>query len=84
MNTEPLEKLAFYADCPDGQKNKRFTYSVHDLSHSVDLLNKFKAKGCHIRKAYHTFDNGKNMALDVIVKSLDGNLGGIYAKINHL
>lgn len=84
MNTEPKEKLAFYADCPDGQKNKLFTYRVHDLSHSNDMLNKFRAKGCHIRKAYHTFDNGRNIALDVLVKSLDGDLSGIYSKIKDL
>lgn len=82
MKTEPKDKLSFYADCPDGQQNKRFNYGVHDLSHSVDLLNKFKAKGCRIRKAYHTFDNGRNIAIPLA--SIDGDLTGIYANVKNL
>ena len=84
MKTEPKEKIAFYADCPDGQRNKLFTYKVHDLSHSIDILNKFKDNGFNFRKAYHTFGNGKNMALDAVLKSIDGDLTGIYAKIKNL
>lgn len=80
MKAEAKEKLAFYANCPDGQRNKLFTYKVHNLGQSYDMLNKFKAKGFEIKKAYHTFDNGKNIALDPIVKSLDGDLSGIYAR----
>lgn len=79
MKAEAKEKLAFYANCPDGQRNKLFTYKVHNLGNSMDLLNKFQARDFHIKKAYHTFDNGKNIALDPIVKSLDGDLSGIYA-----
>jgi len=84
MKAEAKEKLAFYANCPDGQRNKLFTYKVYDLGNSIDLLNKFKAKGFEIKKAYHTFDNGKNMALDPVVKSLDGDLSGIYANVKNL
>jgi hypothetical protein len=84
MKTEAKEKLAFYANCPDGQKNKLFTYKVHDLSNSIDLLNKFTARGLQLKKAYHTFANGKNMALDPILKSVDGDLSGIYANIKNL
>jgi hypothetical protein len=83
MKTEAKEKLAFYADCPDRQKNKLFTYKVHDLNNSIDLLNKFKARGFEIKKAYHTFDNGKNIALDPILKSVDGDLSGIYANVKN-
>jgi hypothetical protein len=81
MKTEAKEKLAFYANCPDGQRNKLFTYKVHDLGNSIDLLNKFTARGFGIRKAYHTFANGKNMTLDPILKSVDGDLSGIYANV---
>lgn len=84
MKAEAKEKLAFYANCPDGERNKLFTYKVHNLSQSYDLLNKFKAKEFEIKKAYHTFENGNNTPLDVLVKDLDGDLSGIYAKIKNL
>jgi hypothetical protein len=79
MKASPSEKLGFYANCPDGTRNKLFTYSVYDLSHSIDLLNKFTAKGFEIKKAYHTFDNGKNMQLDPLMYGIDGSLSDIYA-----
>jgi hypothetical protein len=79
MKVPPSEKVAFYANCPDGTKNKLFTYLVHDLDHSTDLLNKFKAKGFEIKKAYHTFSNGKNMKLDALMPDIDGDTSGIYA-----
>ena len=84
MKTQPLEKLAFYADCPDGTKNKLFTYKVYDLSHSIDILNKFKAKGFLFRKAYYTLDNGRNIALDVMMDDITGDLSGIYAKTKNI
>lgn len=84
MKTEPTEKLAFYADCPDGTRNKLFTYRVHNLSHSTDLLNKFRAEGFTFRKAYHTFANGRNIPLDVVMDDITGDLSGIYAKTKHL
>lgn len=82
MNTEPKEKIAFYANCPDGQRNKLFTYKVHDLGNSVDLLNKFKARGFEIKKAYHTFDHGRNVAIPLA--TIDGDLSGIYANVKTL
>jgi hypothetical protein len=83
MKAKAKEKLAFYANCPDGQQNKLFTYKVHDLNNSIDLLNKFIARGFELKKAYHTFDNGKNIALDPVLKSLDGDLSGIYANVKN-
>lgn len=80
MNIHPKEKVSFYANCPDGTRNKLFNYKVHDLSHSMDILNKFKAKHFEIKKAYHTFSNGKNIKLDIMVKSVDGDTSLIYSK----
>jgi len=44
--------LKFYADCPDGLKNKLFCYSVHDGKHAADLLSRFKANGFTLRAAF--------------------------------
>lgn len=44
--------LKFYADCPDGLKNKLFCYSVHDGKHAADLLSRFKANGFAPRAAF--------------------------------
>ncbi len=84
MNTEPKEKVSFYANCPDGTRNKLFNYRVYDMSHSMDILNKFKANKFEIKKAYHTFSNGKNIKLDIMVKSIDGNTSLTYSKTKHL
>lgn len=84
MKAEPKEKIGFYANCPDGTTNKLFTYKVYDLNHSIDMLNKFKSKGFEIKKAYHTFENGKNIKLDAIMGSIDGDVSGIYKAINKL
>lgn len=85
MNNEnkPNQKIVFYADCPNAQ-NKRFQYAVHDLSHSQDILNRFVAKGCKIRKAWHTLANGREMPLDVLLSSIDGNLSGTYSNLKKL
>lgn len=82
-NKKPLEKIVFYADCPN-VSNKRFQYAVHDLNHTQDLLNKFVAKGCKIRKAWHTFANGREMALDIILPTIDGNLSNTYTNTKKL
>lgn len=59
-----MEKVKFYADAPDEIKNKFLCYDVKDLSHSVDLLNRFVEKGWIIRTAYHHFANGKQVKLN--------------------
>ncbi|MPR32387.1 hypothetical protein [Salmonirosea aquatica] len=61
----PTERVKFYADAPDGTKNKLLVYKVHDLGHSIDLLNRFDSKGWNIRAAWHLFDNGNNVRLRV-------------------
>jgi hypothetical protein len=77
-NKEPSCKLKFYADLNE-TKNKRFTYSVHDVSHSIDLLNKFVHEGWKIRMAYFEMENGKSMPLKSILSTLDGDLSNVYA-----
>ena len=44
--------LRFYADCPDGQINKLFTYPVHHGGHAFDLLRRFFARGFDVRAAF--------------------------------
>ena len=56
-------KVKFYADCPDGQRNKLFSYQVHDLNHAIDLMDRFKNKGFTIRSAYFTKHSGSNIKI---------------------
>lgn len=58
-----MEMIKFYADAPDGSKNKFLSYKVKDISNSLDLLLRFKAKGWKIRRAYHHFENGKQISI---------------------
>jgi hypothetical protein len=44
--------LKFYADCPQGEKNKLFCYGVHDGKHAADLLARFIAKDFRIKAAF--------------------------------
>ena len=44
--------LRFYADCPDGQTNKLFTYPVHHGGHAFDLLRRFLARAFDVRAAF--------------------------------
>lgn len=77
-NNPPSCKLKFYADLNE-TKNKRFTYSVYDMSHSIDLLNKFVHDGWKIRMAYFEMENGKNVPLKAILNAIDGDLSSIYS-----
>ena len=45
-------QLKFYADCPDNQKNKLFTYPVHDGKHAADLLARFASKSFRLRESF--------------------------------
>jgi hypothetical protein len=47
-----LYSLRFYADCPDGQENKLFAYSVQQGGHAADLLKRFLANGFRVRAAF--------------------------------
>lgn len=44
--------LKFYANCPDGQQHKLFTYSVHQGGHAFDLLRRFFGRGFEVRAAF--------------------------------
>lgn len=58
-----MEQIKFYADAPDGLKNKFLCYDVKDISHSIDLLNRFSSKGWKIRTAYHHYQNGRQVLI---------------------
>lgn len=79
---QPLEMVKFYADCKErGLTNKQFNYRTHDLSHSIDLLNRFVANGYKIRMAWHHFANGNQVKLKVILPQIDGDTSGTYANL---
>jgi hypothetical protein len=56
-------QLKFYADCPDNQKNKLFTYPVHDGKHAADLLARFAAKSFRLRAAFLGLPGALGVAL---------------------
>ena len=58
-----METVKFYADAPDGTKNKLLCYKVKDISHSLDLLKRFKEKGWSIKRAYHHLESGKEIRI---------------------
>lgn len=55
--------LKFYADCPDGQRNKLFCYPVYDGKHACDLLARFLAKAFRFRAAFLGLPGEKGQAL---------------------
>jgi hypothetical protein len=67
------EYLKFYADTPaidgrKGDKNKLFTFKVHDLGHACDLLVKFvRDKGFVIRAAYYVNQKKLSVRIDTII-----------------
>ena len=67
------ELLKFYADCPDGTKNKLFCYKVKDVSHTLDLLRRFQEKGFSIRTAYHHHKNGKETRIKKEILTMNFN-----------
>lgn len=58
-----MELIKFYADAPDGTKNKLLSYKVKDISHSLDLLRRFIQQGWRIRRAYHHLENGNQIRI---------------------
>lgn len=73
------QQIKYYGDCPDGTKNKLFTFGVYDLQNSIDVLNKFVNKGGKIRKAWHHYPNGRQIDLKVILPSITGDLSNTYS-----
>lgn len=49
---KPKLSLAFYADCPDGTKNKKFIFRLRTPNEAQTCLKRFKAKGLVIRAAW--------------------------------
>lgn len=47
-----MYSLKFYADCPEGESNKLFSYSVHHGGHAADLITRFMGKAFTIRAAF--------------------------------
>ncbi len=66
-NLKSDPRLSFYADTPDGQKNKLFTFKVKSLTHAVDLATKFiQENGFKIRAAYYSGYIGVSDRIDKI------------------
>jgi hypothetical protein len=63
MSAQYRDNVKFYADCPDQTKNKLFCYRVKDIGHSLDLLLRFQEKGFSIRRAYHHYEDGKQISI---------------------
>lgn len=48
-----MERLKFYADTPDGKKNKFFCWTIKDMFELGERLNYFTNKGYYIRSAWY-------------------------------
>jgi hypothetical protein len=48
-------KVKFYADTPNNEKNKLFTFIVKDYKTALKLIFDFQKKGFNIRSAYYDF-----------------------------
>ena len=79
MEKQTNDQVRFYADAPNGAKNKLCCYQVYDLNHSLDLLNRFVNKGWKFRAAFHQFGNGKNVNLKTILQTIDGDLANTFS-----
>lgn len=67
MTPTPNLKLLFYADTPDGKRNKRFIYKIKSFNHAVDLAARFvQEKGFRIRAAYFQISNGQSARFDTL------------------
>jgi hypothetical protein len=81
----PTDMVKFYADCEERKvKNEQHNYRSYDLSHSIDILNRFVANGYKIRMAWHHFANGKQIKLKAILTQIDGDTSGTYSNLNKL
>jgi hypothetical protein len=70
---ETLNKIRFYADCPDGTKNKLFNFKdIKDLKHGQDILVKYLRKGYIIRASFYEF-------LDIF-----GNIQNVRINVNDI
>ena len=61
---KPTAMVKFYADAPDGTKNKYLTYLVHDFSHALNLLRRFITNGWKIRQAYFQTSIGTSLKIE--------------------
>jgi hypothetical protein len=52
LTMKPRLSLAFYADCPDGTKNKRFTFRLRTPAEAQTAIQRFKHRGLVIRAAW--------------------------------
>ncbi len=50
-----MERLKFYADTPDGKKNKFFCWTINDILDLPARLNYFANKGYYIRAAWYEY-----------------------------
>jgi hypothetical protein len=61
-------QVKFYADTPDGKKNKLFTFTAHNINHSLDIAAKFiQEKNFKIRAAYYINANGISIRIDNMI-----------------
>lgn len=65
--------LKFYADCPDGQRNKFFCYPVQDGKHACDLLARFLAKQFRLRAAFIGLPHALGKALPTAAIQFPGS-----------
>lgn len=66
--------LKFYADCPEGERNKLFCYSVHDGKHAADLLAKFIAKSFRLKAAFIGLPGERGQQISKVLMPFIGNL----------
>ena len=65
MNKQRDIKLKFYADTPEGEKNKLFVYKVKSFDHAIDLAAKFvQEKNFRIRAAFFQLWEGFSKRFD--------------------
>jgi hypothetical protein len=56
-------RVKFYADAPDGTKNKYMVYKCDDIEKAIELVKRFSSKGWTIRAAYFETDKGANVRI---------------------
>ena len=65
MNKQRDLKLKFYADTPEGEKNKLFVYKVKSFDHAIDLAAKFvQERNFKIRAAFFQLWEGFSKRFD--------------------
>lgn len=81
MNNLKPNQLKFYADTPQGEKNKLFSWYVKNFGHAIDLAAYFIEKyNFNIRAAWYTNDKGINTRIDKLINPQTGEI--IKEKVN--